>query len=362
MNGTATGSYTTYGTGYFSNVVLPDLQSHTQYYYQVTGSGRVPSFITARSPGDTSAFTYLMVGDMGLDNSANTMTAMSKNLPYVDFVHHVGDLSYADDWYLRLDTYEGAWNKWQTLMDPITSARGYMVLPGNHEATCTEATPDICEQSTRNFTAYRNRFRMPWQETGGVENMWFSYNYGNMHFTNIDTETDFPHAPEGPGSRIDAGPFGDQLAWLEADLAQANANRAAVPWLIVSGHRPLYSSGGDCSACKDAFEALFNKYNVDIYFCGHVHWYERLWPIAPGGKVTQHDYNNPSVPIYIVNGAAGNVEGHSHGDKQPISAFINDKDYGYGRVSVFNGTTLQWQFFAAKDNSLVDEVFIFKAH
>jgi len=272
-------------------------------------------------------------------------------------------LSYADDWYLRFDTYEGSWNKWQELMDPITSVRGYMVMPGNHEATCTEATPFTCEESTRNFTAYRNRFRMPWMETGGVDNMWYSYEYGNMHFTNIDTETDFPHSPEGPGSYINAGPFGDQLAWLEADLAKADGNRANVPWLIVSGHRPLYSSAdGQCDQCRAAFEALFNKYNVDIYFSGHVHWYERLWPIAPGGKVTQHNYNNPAVPIYIINGAAGNVEGHASGDQKSISAFIDKKHYGYGRVSVDNSTTLLWQFFSAENNALIDEVTITKDH
>jgi len=298
-----------------------------------------------------------------LEHSEDTMKQMAVELPSMDFFHHVGDLSYADDWYLRLDTYEGSWNKWQELMDPIASQRGYMVMPGNHEATCTETTPFLCDEETRNFTAYRNRFRMPWMETGGVDNMWYSYEYGSMHFTNVDTETDFPHAPEGVGSFINAGPFGDQLAWLEADLAKANANRNNVPWLIVSGHRPLYTSGeAVCTACRDAFEQLFNKYNVDIYFSGHVHWYERLWPIAPGGKVTQHNYNNPPSPIYIVNGAAGNVEGHSHGQQKPITAYLDDTDYGYGIVTVYNSTTLKWQFFHSSDNSMGDQVIITKNH
>jgi len=309
-----------------------------------------------------SPFNLLLVGDMGLDNSKDTMSCMTSALSSVDFVHHVGDLSYADDWYLRGDTYEGSWQKWQTLMDPITSSTGYMVLPGNHEASCDELTPSLCASSTQNFTAYRNRFRMPWAETGGVDNMWFSYEFGSVHFTNIDTETDFPGAPEGVGTRMGSGPFGDQLAWLEADLQKAVANRQNTPWIIVSGHRPIYSSEDSsvCDACRTAFEALLNKYQVDIFFAGHVHWYERMWPIAPGGKVQQHSYVNPTVPVYIINGAAGNVEGHSVGSAKPISAFIDDKHYGYGRVYVYNATTLLWQFYNAQTNTLVDQVYIVK--
>ena len=97
---------------------------------------------------------------------------------------------------------------------------------------------------------------------------------------NIDTETDFPGAPLDQVAGKNGG-FGDQLAWVEADLAQAAADRAAgkVTWVLVGGHRPIYSrncaasSGdptGDCKALQAAFEPLFLKYGVDLYFAGHV--------------------------------------------------------------------------------------------
>jgi hypothetical protein len=44
-----------------------------------------------------------------------------------------------------------------------------------------------------------------------------------------------------------ADDFGDQLSWLEADLAKANQNRHKRPWIIVGGHRPIYSSSGGYS-------------------------------------------------------------------------------------------------------------------
>jgi len=39
----------------------------------------------------------------------------------------------------------------------------------------------------------------------------------------------------------------DQFNWLEADLIEANKNRANVPWIVVNGHRSMYCScDGDC--------------------------------------------------------------------------------------------------------------------
>lgn len=45
-----------------------------------------------------------------------------------------------------------------------------------------------------------------------------------------------------------AGGFGDQLAWLAADLKAAYLNRATVPWIIVGGHRPMVSHNS-CVDC-----------------------------------------------------------------------------------------------------------------
>merc|ERR1712070_587046 len=114
-------------------------------------------------------------------------------------------------------------------MEPISSQRPYMVAPGNHEADCHDYGRLLCDTRFDNFTAYNKRYRMPSQESGGVQNMWYSFDYGSVHFITIDTETDFPGAPEEDGWLIkelfNTGHFGDQLAWLEADLKAANANR-----------------------------------------------------------------------------------------------------------------------------------------
>lgn len=50
--------------------------------------------------------------------------------------------------------------------------------------------------------------------------MWrrHSLDYGGVHVVSISTETDWADAPEGPGTYLNGGPFGDQLTWLHNDL------------------------------------------------------------------------------------------------------------------------------------------------
>merc|ERR1711879_929936 len=133
-----------------------------------------------------------------------------------------------------------------------------------------------------------------------------------------------------------AGPFGDQLGWLERDL-QNNKK----PWTIVYGHRPLFTSynhgkgigglewpPGTLKKTNAAFWPLLQKYGVDLYVCGHKHAYERMWPMK-GNNVTTKDYNGAPGVVQIMNGAAGSLEGHETDDTHPdIVANKNLKDWG----------------------------------
>lgn len=60
--------------GWFHDVVLTGLQPNTLYYYLILApafNGTVPvyNFTTARAAGDTTPFSVLVVGDVGLVNS-----------------------------------------------------------------------------------------------------------------------------------------------------------------------------------------------------------------------------------------------------------------------------------------------------
>merc|ERR1719253_1422086 len=161
-----------------------------------------------------------------------------------------------------------------------------MVSPGNHEFWF-------------NFAAYKHRFTMP-NSNGGDGWGHYSLDINGVHIAAINTE-----------SPVDVAFMSKaQVDWMAADLA--NSKNAS--WKIVYGHRPLYCSnhGGQDIPAGNKFlqlaaEKHFIEESVDLVLQGHVHDYERTLPIK-NDQPTSNDYTNPTAPVYVVNGAAGNRE------------------------------------------------------
>ncbi|RAL08271.1 purple acid phosphatase family protein [Aspergillus homomorphus CBS 101889] len=321
--------------------------------------------------------------------------------------------------------YESNWDLWQQWLTNVTVKIPYMVMPGNHEAACAEfdgpgnvltayLNDDVangtaaaaklnyysCPPSQRNFTAYQHRFRMPGAETGGVGNFWYSFDYGLAHFVSIDGETDFANSPEWPFAEdikgnethptaaetfiTDSGPFGAvdgsykntknyaQYKWLQQDLAKVD--RSKTPWVFVMSHRPMYSSAYSSyeKHVRDAFEGLLLKYGVDAYLSGHIHWYERLYPLGANQTIdtasiiNNNTYiaNNGKSLTHIINGMAGNIESHSEFSKGQgltnITAVLDTVHYGFSKLTVKSETEVKWQFIRGDDGSIGDEVTLLK--
>lgn len=173
---------------------LHHLRPGTRYYYQIpaangTTASEVLSFETARAAGDPTPYSIAVVADMGYTNAGGTYKQLLRavNADDTAFIWHGGDLSYADDWFSGIlpctddwpvcyngtsthlpgagpipdeyktplpegeipnqggpqggdmsVLYESNWDLWQQWMNQITKRVPYMVLPGNHEATCAE--------------------------------------------------------------------------------------------------------------------------------------------------------------------------------------------------------------------------------
>ncbi|KUJ06529.1 acid phosphatase AphA [Mollisia scopiformis] len=320
--------------------------------------------------------------------------------------------------------YESNWDLWQQWIVNITAKVPYMTLPGNHEATCSEfdgpgnvltaylnnntingtaAKSDLtyysCPPSQRNFTAYQHRFRMPGGETGGVGNMWYSFDYGMAHFISFDGETDFANSPEYPFARdvkgnetlpteqqtyvTDSGPFGAvgnysdsktyaQYQWLQKDLA--SIDRCKTPWVIAMTHRPMYSSQVSSyqKYIRTAFEALLLEYSVDAYLSGHIHWYERMWPMGFNGTIDSSSIVNDNTYLtnpgksmtHIVNGMAGNIESHSTLDAGestlPLTAVLDFEHYGFSKIRFINESAITFTFIMGDDGSAGDELMLLK--
>ncbi|KAJ5585520.1 uncharacterized protein N7459_005320 [Penicillium hispanicum] len=407
---------------YSNHVVIGGLDPDTEYSFAVHCANESDrhTFKTSLSAGNPRPYTFAFFGDLGTmgplgltdygqkdalsPGETTTMQSLSQFKDQFDFMWHDGDLAYADDWlkeelngFLPNTTIKGGAAVYETILnafynemaESVTMDRPYMVGPGNHEANCDNGgsgsyTESICMQGQTNFTGFRNHFRMPSEQSRGLENFWYSWDYGLVHFIQINTETDvsrshsgrirelllltpqFPDAPDLPGGSGDenAGPFapnGTQLRWLQEDLA--SVDRKKTPWVIVAGHRPWYVDKTKCGSCQAAFEPLFLEYGVDIALFGHKHFYERLAPIA-NGTPDPKGLTNPSAPWYLVNGAAGHYEGLSslNYPLEDYTVRAIDTVYGWSRFTVHNCTHITQDFIASGNGTVLDSATLYKNH
>jgi len=208
--------------------------------------------------------------------------------------------------------------------------------------------------------------------------MWYSFNYGPIHFVNIDTETDYSNAPLDEYTWMKIinneynGDFGDQLSWLQADLKKASEERNIRPWIFVGGHRPIYSIDecdaegnliGSSTNLQEAVEDLFYEYGVDLYLAGHEHAYERQYPIY--NSTWETSYDNPSYPVYLIDGSAGNIErlsDWSNAQNPGWHVYGNNTKYGMSLLTVYNSTTLYWRHLSSDDHQVIDEFVLTKEH
>ena len=252
--------------------VLTGLQPQTNYFYQVSsvdGSGQrvqseVLSFQTAVRRD--SPFAFVVIGDTRTypRRFRKLVERIWQERP--NFVLHVGDV--VSDGTVRKQWIDEYLAPAAQLMQRVP----LYVAIGNHE---------------RNAEWFYRYSAYPKPEN------YYSFDYGNAHFTIIDSNADL-----SPGSR--------QYKWLVRDLATTQAT-----WKFVAHHHPPFSSDRDDYG--DTYRGLsqrgdlkvrrlvpiYEKYGVDVVWCGHIHTYERTWPIR-NGKVDQQN-----GVVYIQTGGGG---------------------------------------------------------
>ena len=135
---------------------------------------------------------------------------------------------------------------------------------------------------------YLNLFTLPANGIEDFNEYFYSYDYGDVHFTVIDTQKE-----ELAEFKPDL--FARELAWAEKDLASTNK-----PWKVVLMHKHIFNFrvDGSFNEIGDTFMPLFDKYKVDVVFTGHIHSYRRTVPLYEGVAAEKGT-------IYISTGAAG---------------------------------------------------------
>lgn len=327
--------------GTIYSAVMGNLPRDSSVCYQVGSGGQgMSSWITFRTlPLDIGTakrpLRVAQIADMGYgpnsDYTVKRLTELATS-GALDLIIHPGDVSYADG-------DETHWDVYFTKVQPIVSVVPYMLSPGNHELWW-------------NFTAYRSRIAktMPVSPTALPGAMYYRFVVGPVTLLSLDSE-----------SVIDTPYIDDtQIEWAKAELSQVNRN--VTPWVWVMHHRPLYCAVNPPSCTNEAaylrsrVEAAYVAHGVDVAFAGHLHYYERTWPVKDG--VPSTSYVKPTAPVYITNGAAGNREGQSRWTTSPIvpggSSLI-----GYALMNV-TVDTLQFAFFESLTNKYIDGMTIKK--
>ena len=206
-------------------------------------------------------------------------------------------------------SYEKTSTCWLDLIKPVDSIT--KINFGNHEG-----------EGDSLINSYLNHFGLPKQ--------YYSFDINNVHVLTMATEEKFSTDSE-------------QYNFVVNDLRKA-ANNPDINWIIVSMHYPFYSSPNTCKEAdcagneesRDLFHPLFDKYGVDLVLQGHVHNYQRSFPLKFNQEssskplVTSNsrtDYENPNGVIFAIVGTGG-VNIHGLSDLAPFMAYQQDSKFG----------------------------------
>lgn len=173
-----------YKSGKIHSVVIGPLDDDAVYYYRCGRQG--PEF-HLKTPPAQFPITFSVAGDLGQTGWT------SSTLDHIDRceydVHLLpGDLSYAD-------YQQHLWDSFGELVQPLASARPWMVTEGNHEK---ELLPLLGSE----FRSFNARWRMPFEESGSPSNLFYSFNVAGAHVVMLGSYTSYDE-------------HSDQYSWLK---------------------------------------------------------------------------------------------------------------------------------------------------
>lgn len=130
----------------------------------------------------------------------------------------------------------------------------------------------------------------------GETQSYYSFDYGDVHFTCLDSTAFIPPATY-PHSDGGIGPGNAQFDFLVHDLQSSSAR-----WKVVFFHYPPYVSGGYQVEDLRQLCPIFEEYGVDVVFNSHTIVYERSWPLYADRVDADKGV------VYIVAGGAGAMQ------------------------------------------------------
>ena len=214
-------------------------------------------FIIFQTNSQYSKFSFVVYGDSREGHEKHQEIVNLINTEDADFILHLGDQ-------VNDGCIDEQWNIFLDIVDDICRSEDntarcdkssnyldttfYPVI-GNHENVNT--CPD----------GYFSAF--PFLKENETGQRYYSFSHENAYFIMLDSTF-----------REQVRDNTDQYNWLKNQLETAQN----YDFIFVSFHHPPYTSGGlhgDDEDIKMYWSPLFTKYNVDMVFNGHNHYYAR---------------------------------------------------------------------------------------
>jgi acid phosphatase type 7 len=327
---------------------LTGLAPDQQFDYRVVKNGKEIFKAKTKAPKArlTADYKFVVFGDCGAGTIGQRQVAFHIAQDKPDFVVITGDLVY--NYGRALEYFERFFPVFNSnLSTALTGASMmrsllFIAVPGNHDlynvGYVDVENLDMIPDALAYYYFWKQPLNGPISEpSNGVSTVArgsdsrlkaftdaagknyprmsnYSFDYGNSHWTVLD-----------------GNPYMDWTRpvlrdWLEQDLAGSKAQ-----WKFVAFHQPPFSTGAHHFAEQHMrlLCDIFEKYNVDIVFSGHMHNYQRTYPlkfsaqrsedgkfiVGEKGRVSgdfsfDQTYDGktntqPKGVIYIVTGAGG---------------------------------------------------------
>ena len=257
---TVKGSVSEWKDYYCHKVVVTGLEPGTDYRYRVGTYDRdiwsnLGEFVT--DDGDGS-FSFLAIADVqasSIENFYQASLVMDEAMKMdkdAEFVINLGDFVN--------DCTNDEWNWYGEAFQEANTSMTLVPVAGNHEGNITN------KLNVGWFDAMFNL--LPGDGAGnGVNGTYYSYDYGNTHFTVLNSNDMYPMTEA-------------QRNWIYNDISNSDAQ-----WKVLLLHRAVYSAGKninkpDTLAMRDTVIEIVDETGVDLVLSGHDHMYFRTKQVA----------------------------------------------------------------------------------
>jgi acid phosphatase type 7 len=322
------------GAHFVFEAELRDLEPGKTFRYRLLRNGAeafAAEGLARRRVGENQ--TFVVFGDPGQGTGAQTRIARQAQALGPDYVVITGDIVYEDG---RMSDYQKRFFPYYNSADPagkgapLGRSRLFVPVIGNHDVHASNLgrQPD----GLAYFPYWRVPLNGPELRRGGPHTpplegpesavrqfleasaggypraLNYSFDYAGAHWTMLDVN---PHTDwRDPAMR----------RWLTEDLRAAQG----AAWRFVGLHHPGFQSANKHFEQQQArwLAEIFQEQGVDVVFAGHVHNYQRSYPLrfkgaaADGKEKVKGEFQidrrfdwagnaRPEWVIYLVTGAGG---------------------------------------------------------